>query len=293
MKDEKEALFKEDDLRRELHKFWEMEAVGTSNVDQVYEQFKLDITFNGERYVTKLPFKPHADTIPDNFSLSFKRLQSLEKKFSCNPKLKEQYQEIITSYEEDKIIERVTSPGSPGKVHYLPHRAVVKDGKKIRIVFDGSAKMEGPSINDSLYKGPCLLTSIYDILLRFRLYPIGIIADIRQAFLNIAVSEEHRDFLRFLWQENQDLIIYRFLRVLFGLTSSPFLLNGTVQYHMEPYRTENPELTEKFLRNLYVDDSINGVKSVKEGVEFYKFVKACMRDAAFDMRKWYTNSGEL
>ena len=90
MKDEKDATFKEDDLRRELHNFWEMEAVGTSNVDQVYEQFKLDITFNGERYVTKLPFKPHADIIPDNFSLSFKRLQSLEKKFSCNPKLKEQ-----------------------------------------------------------------------------------------------------------------------------------------------------------------------------------------------------------
>ena len=187
----------------------------------------------------------------------------------------------------------MTSPGSPGKVHYLPHRVVVKNGKKIRIVFDGSAKMEGPSINDSLYKGPCLLTSIYDILLRFRLHPIGIIADIRQAFLNIAVSEEHRDFLRFLWQENQDLIIYRFLRVLFGLKSSPFLLNGTIQYHMEPYRSENPELVEKFLRNLYVDDSINGVKSVKEGVEFYKFVKACMRDAAFDMRKWYTNSVEL
>ena len=46
-------------------------------------------------------------------------------------------------------------------------------------------------------------------------------------------------------------------------------------------------LTERFLRYLYVDDSINGLKSLAQGVEFYKFVKTCMKDAGFNMRKWY------
>ena len=37
-----------------------------------------------------------------------------------------------------------------------------------------------------------------DILLRFRLNEVGLISDIEKAFLNISVSPEQRDFLRFL-----------------------------------------------------------------------------------------------
>ena len=202
--------------------------------DDVYEQFEFDLNFDGERYITNyhLPFKPHADIVPDHFYLSLRRLGSLERKFSSNERLKEQYQEILSVLFEREYY-RIVSPGCPGKVHYLSHNAVVKN-EKVRIVFDGSANLNGPSFIDSLYNGPCLLTCIYDIVLHFRLFPIGITADIRQAFLNIMVFEEQGDFQRFLWRDsNHDLITYRFLRILFGLTSSPFLLNGTFRYHME------------------------------------------------------------
>ena len=46
-----------------------------------------------------------------------------------------------------------------GKITYLPHRAVINEGKsstKIRIVYDASAKTGSCSLNDCLYKGPCL-----------------------------------------------------------------------------------------------------------------------------------------
>ena len=79
----------------------------------------------------------------------------------------------------------------------MPHRAVVRENKdttKVRIVFDASSKVrDEPSLNDCLYSGPCLLPAIYDILLRFRLGKIGLVSDIKQAFLNIAIAEEHRD----------------------------------------------------------------------------------------------------
>ena len=64
---------------------------------------------------------------------------------------------------------------------------------------------------------------------------MAILADIKQVFLNIEISKEHRDYLRFLWDgelasENEaKLIIYRILRVVFDITSSPFLLNGTIR----------------------------------------------------------------
>ena len=65
-------------------------------------------------------------------------------------------------------------------------------------MFDASCSNNGPSLNDCLYPGPNLLSKIFDILLRFRLNPVAILADIKQAFLNVEIAEEHRNYLRFL-----------------------------------------------------------------------------------------------
>ena len=124
-------------------------------------------------------------------------------------------------------------------------------------MFDACSKVrDESSLNDCLYSGPCLLPAIYDILLRFRLGKIGLVSDIEQAFLNIAMAEEHRDLLRFLWYENFDaddpeVISLRFTRVVFGLTSSPFLLNGTISSHVSQNivnEIHNVEVLKNLLR---------------------------------------------
>ena len=58
-----------------------------------------------------------------------------------------------------------------------------------------------------------------------------------------------------------ELISLRFTRVLFGLTCSPFLLNGTVKSDFLKYIqfTDIKEFVEKLLHKLYVDDSVNSV----------------------------------
>ena len=65
-----------------------------------------------------------------------------------------------------------------------------------------SANKNGPSLNEFLKAGPCLLPKILDILVRFRAYKYGLTSDIKAAFLNIRDVEEDRDFLRFLWISN-------------------------------------------------------------------------------------------
>ena len=103
--------------------------------------------------------------------------------------------------------------------------------------------------------GPSLLPSVYDILLQFRSGKIGLVPDIKQAFLNISIAEEHRDLLRFLWYENFDaddpeVIMLRFTRVVFGLTSSSFLLNGTISSHVSQNifnEIHNVEVLKKLL----------------------------------------------
>ena len=149
-------------------------------------------------------------------------------------------------------------------------------------MFDASCASDGPSLNDCLYSGPNLLSKIFDILLRFRFNFIAILADIKQAFLNVEISKEHRDFLRFLWYENVNsesdakLIVYRFLRVVFGVTSSPFLLNGTIMHHLFKYLSCHQQFVKRLLEDLYVDDVTSGTKTIEQGKEF-DFVRSWFR----------------
>ena len=72
------------------------------------------------------------------------------------------------------------------------------------------------------------------MLLKFRVHSIVLTTDIEKVYLQININEEHRDYLRFLWYRNlhQEIIIrYRFTEVIFGVTSSEFLVNRTVQMH--------------------------------------------------------------
>ena len=70
------------DLRDELSKFWTIESVEDDLNDAVIEQLTSNISFNGKRYVTKLPFKSEHDMLPDNFEMCKQRLRSLKKRLT-------------------------------------------------------------------------------------------------------------------------------------------------------------------------------------------------------------------
>ncbi|XP_028403430.1 uncharacterized protein LOC114526129 [Dendronephthya gigantea] len=265
-----------DALRNDLDKFWAVESIGLEK-DQVVSDFRNNIMHDGTRYVTKLPFKPDHEPLADNFAVSEARLKSLKARL-LSKGIVNDYDNIFKEYEQQGIIERIPSDdvaGKVGQVHYLPHRPVIRDDKettKIRAVFDASCKTNsGPSLNECLYAGPNLITKIFDILLRFRLNRIGILADIRQAFLNVAISPEHRTFLRFLWYDidSDEQIIYQFSRVVFGLTSSPFLLNATIKHHLSKYINHNEIAVETLQDDLYVDDLVSGRNNLEEAKDLY------------------------
>lgn len=294
----------EDSLRQKLAQFWEVDSLGvrTDEADSngVFSDFEKEIYHDGNRYVTKLPFKPRHETLPDNFSVCEHRLACTKKKLISQGILG-QYDKIFEEYQSEGIIERVPDNDiakGEGLVHYLPHRAVVRQDKKttkIRAVFDASCGINGPSLNECLYSGPNLLGKIFDILIRFRLNKVAITADIKQAFLNIGIHPDHRDYLRFLWHDfdgGHDVVVYRFLRVVFGVTSSPFLLNGTIRQHLRKYEHEKG-FVKRFLEDLYVDDTASGCNSVEEGITFCKKAMTLMSEAGFSLRKWSSNNTEL
>lgn len=105
--------------------------------------------------------------------------------------------------------------------------------KKIRVVFDCSAKYEGTALNDHLLAGPDLTNGLTGVLCRFCKHSIALICDVEKMFHRFHVSPEDRDYLRFLWWEGGDTKAkpkeYRMRVHLFGAASSP----GCADYGMK------------------------------------------------------------
>ena len=81
-----------------------------------------------------------------------------------------------------------------------------------------------------------------------RVSPIIVISDIEKAFLQVGLQTHERDVTRFLWFEDDTSIslkdnvkVYRFKRVNFGVISSPFLLAAAINHHLSQERTEFAE----------------------------------------------------
>ena len=88
----------------------------------------------------------------------------------------------------------------------------------------------------------------------FRTYHVPLTADVVKVFLNIAVEDKDQDVLQFLWiddvtKQEPELLIYRFMRVVFGASASPFHLNATIKFHLECSRATYKTVVECLLQS--------------------------------------------
>ena len=134
--------------------------------------------------------------------------------------------------------------------------------------------------------------------MRFRFHKVALVADIKKAFLMVSISPSDRDTLRFIWfdyihKDNPREVVYRFCRVVFGVTSSPFLLNATIKQHLQKYANGIPELVKVLLKSLYVDDMTSGESTVERGFDLFVKSRKIMVEGRFNRRKWQSNSPQL
>ncbi|GFR32965.1 uncharacterized protein TNCT_559841 [Trichonephila clavata] len=123
---------------------------------------------------------------------------------------------------------------------------------------------------------------------------------IKQAFLQICLANEHKDAIRFLWSDGEPSVhnkpklqVYRFNRVNFGVSSSPFLLAATIRHHIEKYKQEFPGTVELLDRSFYVDGLISGGNEFEEALQTSRRAKDIMEAAGMDLRKWITNNANV
>jgi hypothetical protein len=299
----------------EIKRFWDLEAIGiTIHQDKEWNTRDAEVlrafhdSFRAEncRRVISLPKKENI-TLPTNRQNAENRFRSLTTKLGKNAKLRSVYNTLMQDYVQRGQVEEVNPDEDQGKTFCLPHHAVSKGRRratKWRTVFAASSHEKGaPSLNDVLEMGPNLLPELFATLLRFRLTPVAITGDIRQAFLQLQL-EEDRDLTRFFWYRvtrddegtydtTDEVICYRFTHLPFGLTCSPFLLSVSVRELAAMCEDSFPTATTLVDRSTFMDDFVAGTEDENDVNVIYYQLSALTRKYSFPMGKWASNSEPL
>ena len=185
---------------------------------------------------------------------------------------------------------------SPQQVFYLPMHAVRKDSStttKIRVVFDASVKSSsGVSLNDTLMVGPTVHPSLTDVLIRFRMHRIALVADVSRMYRAIELVDHDRDFHRFVWRNNPSapLMDYRMTRLTFGVAASSFVANMAVKQNAIDFSREYPLATATVEQSFYVDDALAGADSVEDAIELQTQLHCMFSKGGFLLRKWNSSN---
>ncbi|KAJ4430558.1 hypothetical protein ANN_19146 [Periplaneta americana] len=200
----------------------------SSKDSAILQAFEDSYLIEDQRRVVSLPRKE--GIIPPTNRYNAQRwFHNLEKRLQGNAHLKEIYYTQMMDYIVKGHVDLVALGSQPYDEFYLPHQLVKKEKR-------GG---DDPSLNDSLEMGPNLLPEVLSILLRFRTYRTAIIGNIEQAILQLKLDRKDR-FDQVFWynvtqddegkyEMTSDVTIYRFTRLPFGLTCSPFLLSAALR----------------------------------------------------------------
>jgi len=151
------------------------------------------------------------------------------------------YDAIIADQLQHGFIEKCRNPIISTSVYYISHHAVKKDSVITPICIV-------TAVSSTLQNDLC------SIILQFRVDNYSFATDIEKAFL---LHPDDRDYTRFLWlstnkNPRSDFVTYQFQTVLFGATSSPFILNAVLHHQ---YQTS---VASGITQNLYVNNIISG-----------------------------------
>ncbi|KAJ0049815.1 hypothetical protein NL108_003586 [Boleophthalmus pectinirostris] len=248
-------------------------------------------------WVAPLPFKEPRQQMPNNRELAVSRFTSLKRNMQRKPHMQQQYVEFMEGVFSHGHAEVAPALKQGEECWYLPTFGVYHPQKpnKIRVVFDSSAQHSGVSLNNVLLTGPDLNNSLIGVLLRFRKETVAIMADIQQMFYCFMVREDHRNYLRFLWHEDNDVdkevIDYRMKVHVFGNSPSPAVavygLRKAIQAGAKDYGADTVKFVE---RHFYVDDGLISVPSPAEAIDLLQRTQASLAESNLRLHKFASNS---
>ena len=300
-------LYPESQTEYGLENLYKTEVLGiTSSVDensdsldyQMIEKINKGITKKDGKYHIELPWmEEKLSEVPSNANVCLNVLNRTYKQLKSQNLINE-YNQVFQQQLKDGIIEEiVVHPANYENYIWIPHRPIIKKDPqtttKIRPVFNCSLKTDGnPSLNDAAYSGNSFMNSLLDLLFLFRSEKYVMLSDIKQAFLQIRLKlEDDKNRFCFFWNDNGTLKTYRYQTIIFGHTSSPFLLHQVLKYHAKQYPDD--KVTQLLLHNMYVDNFIVSGSDVDELSEIFHVACQRLAEGGFNLRSWISNNADL
>ncbi|GFQ87693.1 DUF1758 domain-containing protein [Trichonephila clavata] len=288
----------------QLDKFWQLEELSetkpfTNEEIACENHFKRTYTRDSTgRFAVKFPFRDSSDELGSSRDIAVHRLHQIERRFSKNPSLSDQYHKFMDDYLKLGHMELIPEneidvPASSS--FYPPHHPVPnKNSDKFRVVFDGSAKSSsGISLNDKLMVGPQLQTDLTTLLLRFRMHKIAITADIEKMYRQITLHDS--DFQRIVWRNSpfEPIQDFRLTRIAYGTASAPYLAIKCLQQLALNESNNFPLASKAALKDFYVDDLMSGANSLSEALELQNQLTQMASSAGLVLIKWASNCSEF
>ena len=72
---------------------------------------------------------------------------------------------------------------------------------------------------------------------------------------------------------------------MFGLSSSPFVLEGIIKHHLQRNEQDQPQTVMELKQSMYVDDVIGRVENVEPAKTFKENVVKIFKEAGFKLHK--------
>lgn len=251
-------------------------------------------------WVAPLPFQSPRVRLPNNRSQALSRLMSLKRNLEKKPEMKEHFIEFMNKILQNGHAELAPPLSEEEERWYLPMFGVYhpKKPNQIRVVFDSSAPYDGVSLNDVLLTGPDMNNTLLGVLIRYRKETVAFSADIEQMFYAFLVREEDRNFLRFLWFQDNDLSKniqeFRMKVHVFGNSPSPSVaIYGLHQSVLENELCTDPEVKYFVTRNFYVDDGLMSTPTVDTAISLLKRTQATLAKSNLRLHKIAANNKEV
>ena len=177
-----------------------------------------------------------------NQTLSRQILKSNFKRYHKDGSSLAMIDNVFKAQENMGIIERVDDVPKFLEEHpnysFLPHMPVIRkerESTKYRVVFLSNLSEPEPtkpmtvSHNQAMLPGPCLNKKLSTTLLQLKFDKHVLVFDIKKAFLQIQLPDSDQVKLLFYWYRNVakndfNLVVFKHLRLPFGLRPSPTLL---------------------------------------------------------------------
>ncbi|XP_037024141.1 uncharacterized protein LOC119066028 [Bradysia coprophila] len=254
------------------------------------------------RYETGLLWKYDQIELPNSYPMALKRLQCLESKMSKDPKLAENLRTQMQQFVDKKYIRKLTAEElqstNESRIWYLPTFPAFnpKKPEKVRIVWDGAAKVMKVSLNSLLLTGPDQLVPLPDILRKFRERLYAFIGDIKEMYHQIRVIEADQNVQRFLWRDGdqtREPDIYVMMVLTFGLTCSPSQAQYVKNRNAFDFIKEYPEAVYTIIHKHYVDDMLDSEHTIDAAEKRIREVKFIHKEGGFEIRNFLSNSKEL